>query len=173
MTQQQSSSRWWYPINGKIASIRPVTWAMAYTFHHLDRVVLRASGGKRTVTTMLIGVPMVTLTAVGAKSGEPRSVPLIALPDGNNLFFIASNYGRSHHPGWYYNLSANPEATISIKGETAEYIAHEAAGEERERCWRTAVDNYAGYAAYERRAAPRTIPVMVLVPVQEPVEGEA
>jgi deazaflavin-dependent oxidoreductase (nitroreductase family) len=65
---------------------------------------------------MLVGVPVVTLTAVGAKSGESRSVPLIALTDGDNLFFIASNWGRSFHPGWYYNLSANPEATISIKG---------------------------------------------------------
>ena len=134
---------------------------------------MRLSGGKSTAMTMLSGLPVVTLTAVGAKSGEVRSVPLIAMPDGDNLFFIASNWGRSFHPGWYYNLSANPEATISIKGQTAKYIAHEAAGEERERCWRTAVDNYAGYAAYERRAGDRTIPIMVLTPVREPVEGES
>jgi deazaflavin-dependent oxidoreductase (nitroreductase family) len=114
---------------------------------------------------MLIGVPVVTLTAVGAKSGEPRSVPLIALPDGDNLFFIASNWGRSSHPGWYYNLSANPEATITIQGQRAQYIAHEAEGDERARCWDIAVSNYAGYAAYERRAGDRQIPVMVLAPV--------
>ena len=89
-------------------------------------------------------------------------MPLVAFPDGDNLFVIASNWGRSHHPGWYYNLSANPEATITIQGQTTKYVAHEAAGDERERCWRTAVDNYAGYAAYERRAGNRTIPVMVL-----------
>ena len=123
--------------------------------------------------TMLSGLPVVTLTAVGAKSGEPRSVPLIALPDGDHLFIIASNWGRSFYPGWYYNLSANPEATITIKEQRAKYIAHEAEGDERERCWDIAVSNIAAYAAYERRAGDRTIPIMVLAPVQELVEGEA
>ena len=165
MTQTITSSHWWYPINKKIASIRPLAWTFAHTFHHLDRVVLRASGGTHTATTILIGLPVVTLTAIGAKSGEPRSVPLIALPDGDNLFFIASNWGRSHHPGWYYNLSANPEATITVQEQRAKYIAHEAEGDERERCWDIAVRNYAGYAAYARRATDRTIPIMVLAPV--------
>ena len=165
MAQQQRSSHWWYPINKKIASIRPVSLTLAHILHHLDRVVLRASGGSHTAMTILIGLPVVTLTAVGAKSGEPRSVPLMAFPNGDNLFIIASNYGSSHHPGWYYNLRANPEATITIQGKAAKYIAHEAAGDERERCWRTAVNNYAGYAAYERRAGDRTIPIMVLVPL--------
>ena len=165
MTVRQKSSHWRYPINKKIASIRPFAWTFAHTFHHLDRAVFRASGGSHTATAILLGLPVVTLTAVGAKSGESRSVPLIAFTDGDNLFVIASNWGRSHHPSWYYNLSANPEATITVQGQTTKYIAHQAAGEERERCWRTAVNNYAGYAAYERRAGDRTIPIMVLVPL--------
>jgi deazaflavin-dependent oxidoreductase (nitroreductase family) len=165
MTQTQTSSHWWYPINKTIASIRPISWTIAHTFHHLDRAVLKLSGGNHTATTILIGLQVVTLTAVGAKSGEPRSVPLIAFPDGDNLLLIASNWGRSHHPAWYYNLSANPEATVSIKGQSAKYIAHEAGVDERERCWDIAVGNYAGYAAYERRAGDRRIPVMVLEPL--------
>ena len=45
--------------------------------------------------------------------------------------------------------------------------AHEASGDERERLWRRGLEVYPGYAAYERRAANRRIPVMVLASVSD------
>jgi len=50
----------------------------------------------------------------------------------------------------YHNLRANPEARLTIHGRTKAYIAHEATDAERKKCWRQAVELYAGYAAYER-----------------------
>jgi hypothetical protein len=42
--------------------------------------------------------------------------------------------------------------------------AHIAEGEERERLWTMACDNYSGYATYQRRAGDRLIPVIALQP---------
>jgi hypothetical protein len=42
--------------------------------------------------------------------------------------------------------------------------AHIAEGADRDRLWRTACDNDAGYATYQRRAGDRVIPVVALRP---------
>jgi len=67
------------------------------------------------------------------------------------------------HPAWYHNLKANPACTLAVRGRLLPCTAPEAEGEERERLWRAAVENYAGYAAYQQRTE-RVIPVMVLTP---------
>jgi hypothetical protein len=40
-------------------------------------------------------------------------------------------------------------------------------GEERDRAWAIACDNYAGYATYQRRAPQRPIPIVSLSPPRE------
>ena len=51
---------------------------------------------------------------------------------------------------------------LAPRGRSGDYVAHEAEGPERERLWDEAVDYYAGYADYQRRAGARRIPVVVL-----------
>ena len=164
MTQPQQQQQWWHPINKKLSVTRPVVWITSRTLHHLDRVAYRISDGKVTVTSILMGLLVVTLTTTGAKSGKPRSVPLIGFPDGDNFLFVASNWGQQVHPSWYYNLRAIPEATISNRGRVKEYIVHEATGSAREQYWNNVVAAHAGYAAYKQRASGRQIPIMVCVP---------
>ncbi|MCI0817643.1 MAG: nitroreductase family deazaflavin-dependent oxidoreductase, partial [Chloroflexi bacterium] len=77
--------------------------------------------------------------------------------------FIASNAGHKVHPQWWLNLKANPEATVQIKRDVRQMLAEEATGEERERLWQKAVDQYAGYANYQK-TADREIPVVVMKP---------
>ena len=132
--------------------------------------MLRFSRGRYSVTSLLAGLPVVMVTTVGAKSGQPRSLPLVAIPDGENVILIASNFGQKHHPAWYHNLRAHPEVHLTYAGQTVAYTARETSGEERERCWRRAVDLYSGYPLYERRAASRRIPVMLLVPCSSQAE---
>ena len=48
--------------------------------HRLDNPVIRLSHGRTTLTSLLTGLPVVTLTTLGAKSGQPRRVPLVAIP---------------------------------------------------------------------------------------------
>jgi deazaflavin-dependent oxidoreductase (nitroreductase family) len=155
---------WWQRLVHAIASTRAAAWLFSHLAHRIDRVIIKRSGGKRSLTNLLAGLPIVTLTATGARSGQPRSVPLTGIVDGARVVLIASNFGRSRHPAWYHNLRANPEATLSVRGRTETYVAREAEDNERDEYWRRAVALYAGYAAYERRAGARRIPVVVLAP---------
>jgi deazaflavin-dependent oxidoreductase (nitroreductase family) len=165
-------------VNRGIASSKPGAWFFSRMLHHMDRPVFRLSKGKYSATSLLAGLPLVMLTTIGAKSGKERTVPLLAIPDGENLILIATNWGQTYYPSWYYNLSANPEATIMLQGESPRsYIAHEATGEERERLWQAAVNTYAGYVGYEQRIAAsskRSIPVMLMTPIaDETVKAKA
>lgn len=145
----------------RLIATAPMAWGLAHTIHHLDRTVLRLSGGRTTAVALTTGLPIIGLTTIGARSGQPRTVPLVGIPDGLRLILIASNWGQAKHPAWYYNLKTNPRVTVTFKGRAEEYLAREVAGEEREACWRRAVALYPGYSGYAERAG-RAIPVLVL-----------
>jgi deazaflavin-dependent oxidoreductase (nitroreductase family) len=161
----------------KIAATRAGAWLLARRLHHLDRLVFRLSGRRTTLTSWLSGIPVVMLTTIGAKSHLPRSLPLMAIGADPALVgpatddsapgpfaLVASNFGQRHYPAWYYNLKANPLATCTLRGQTGEYIAHEATGAEYDRFWQCAQDAYAGFPLYKERASHRRIPIMVLTP---------
>jgi deazaflavin-dependent oxidoreductase (nitroreductase family) len=132
------------------------------TAHRLDRIVLRLSGGRATAVGLSAGLPLITLTTIGAKSGQLRTVPLVGIPDGDRWVVIASNFGQAHHPAWYHNLQQHPQATVTQHGRTSDYVAAVAHGEEYDRLWQKAVSLYAGYTAYKTRTGGREIPIIVL-----------
>lgn len=139
-------------------------WLFAPTLHHIDRFLLRLSNGRVSIPGVLNGLPVIRLTTIGAKSGLPRTVPVVGLPDGDKIVLIASNFGHAQNPAWYYNLRAHPEATVVLPTRTGTYIAREATAKERTRYWRRAADLYLGYPAYQQRTQGRVIPIMVLTP---------
>ena len=147
-----------------LAGTRPMAWLFARVLHHLDGPVMRRSAGRHSVSSALTGLPIVELTTVGARSGEPRSLPLIGVPDGNRLVLVASNYGQQRNPAWYYNLKANPRCSVAFRGQRHEMDAYEAEGEERQRLWELDVAVYPPRNHYAQRAGNRRIPVMVLRP---------
>ncbi len=114
------------------------------------------------LSTVMGTLPTLILTTTGAKSGQPRTVPLVYLPDGARVILIASRGGDTRHTGWYYNLLANPAATLQIDGRAVHYRAQEASGAERAELWRRAVALYPGYATYQERCGARQIPVLIL-----------
>ena len=128
----------------------------------IDRKLLSWSRGRLTsgVGTSW-GKNICLLHARGAKSGVIRSVPLLFTEVGDDLVLIASQGGAAKHPAWYFNLKANPDCEVELRGERGPRRAREAHGEERERLWQAAVLQYPGYAVYQLRTA-RRIPVMVL-----------
>jgi len=150
--------------NRKLAALRPMSKLFSYTFHHMDRPVVNWSNGRYSATSLLTGMPLVTLTATGAKSGVARETPLIGSPSGDEVILIASNWGGKKHPSWYYNLKATPACTLSYSGKTEPFVAREVFGDEKESYWQTAVDIYPGYEAYKSRTGGREIPVIVLKP---------
>ncbi len=134
----------------------------------LDGAVARLTGGRQTLTTLLTGLPTVRLTTTGARSGQPRRAFLVGLPHGAGVALVASNWGKPRHPAWLYNLRANPQALLAMRGRPPQpYLARELHGAEREALWRQAVALYPGYARYERKAAPRQIAIFLLSPVAE------
>ncbi len=112
------------------------------------------------------GVPgkMLLLDHVGAKSGKKRTSPLLYVRDGEDLVIVASKGGFPKHPAWYHNLTANPDTTVQVKGETIPVHARTAKPDERERLWALAVAGYHGYDDYAARSKGREIPLVVLEP---------
>jgi len=156
--------RWWHQPCKRLASTAVGAWFFSHTLHHVDHWVIRLTHGQQSLTNVLSGVPILTLTTIGAKSGQARSVPLVGIPDGEKIVLFASNWGRTFYPAWYHNLRANPEAQVTWAGQTRTYVARAADAAERTRYWQQAVNLYPGYAAYERRTQGRPIPVLVLTP---------
>jgi deazaflavin-dependent oxidoreductase (nitroreductase family) len=108
------------------------------------------------------GRPMLLLRTVGRKTGEARTSALLYVPDGERYAVIASKGGDVRHPGWFHNLTANPEVEIQIGRERIPVKARVAEGEERERLWAKANEvNQGQYDTYQSRT-DRKIPVVVL-----------
>ncbi len=145
--------------------LRPVSEFFAPRIHRLDNAVLKLTWGRYTAVEIL-GWYVIQLTTIGAKSQQPRSIPLVGIFDCDKIILIASSFGRQHNPGWYYNLKAHPEGEVVFKGKSARYTARETDGSERERYFQMAVDQYAGYRNYREWASHRSIPVMLLEPTE-------
>lgn len=143
--------------------LRPVTAFFANKVHFVDTMVLRLTRGKYTVSEFG-GWTIIQLTTTGATTGQARMSPLIGLIDDEKIAIVASSFGRTHNPGWYYNLKAHPECKVEWNGRSGIFIARETNAEEYEKYWRLALSYYAGYEKYKERAAHRPIPVMLLEP---------
>jgi deazaflavin-dependent oxidoreductase (nitroreductase family) len=119
----------------------------------------RANGGK--VGGMFANMPLLLLTSTGAKSGQPRVSPLAYVADGDRLAIIASKGGAPTNPDWYYNLLANPTATVEVKDQRFQVRATVANPAERDRLYARMVEQAPGFADYEKKTA-RKIPVVIL-----------
>jgi deazaflavin-dependent oxidoreductase (nitroreductase family) len=107
--------------------------------------------------------PVLLLTATGRRSGEPRTVPVVFLADGNRQIVIGSNAGHARTPAWSHNLQANPDAEVQIGGRRHRVRARVAEGEERAQLWRKVNSMYEGFDSYDANTA-RDIAVFVLDP---------
>jgi deazaflavin-dependent oxidoreductase (nitroreductase family) len=110
-------------------------------------------------------LPTANVTTIGAKSGAPRTAPLVYFNDGDDVILIASSFGRDTNPAWYYNLKAHPQATLTRFGRSGEYTATEVEDDgERARLFAIADVVFPGYADYRVRTAAvgRRIPIMRL-----------
>lgn len=155
----------------KAAQIVPMSWIRPRALLRLDRGMFRLSHGRTTFSAVVSGLPIVMLTTTGAHTGQLRTVPVLALPDGDRLILIASNYGRPSNPGWYYNLHAQPYVKIIWKGTSIELRARELRGAERQRHLSRGLEAYPWWEQYPRRAAPRQVPVIMLEPFSGAAEG--
>jgi deazaflavin-dependent oxidoreductase (nitroreductase family) len=151
-----------------LVSSRGGAWFYVHIAPHLDRALLRLTGGRLTTAGRgRVGF----LKARGVRSGAERTTPLVWTRDGDNLLLVASRGGDVKHPAWYRNVVANPDVGFSIDGRERRYRARTATAEERPRLWELANRRYPGYAVYQERAGDREIPVVVFEPVEEATVG--
>jgi deazaflavin-dependent oxidoreductase (nitroreductase family) len=81
----------------------------------------RANEGRLTLSMgdfSLKDAKMLLLNTTGARTGETRTAPMGYWMDGDDLYVLGIDQGNPKHPQWYWNLLANPEATVELGAET-------------------------------------------------------
>jgi len=124
---------------------------------HVDRY--RATDGEEGHDWQ--GTHTLILTTKGRHSGERRSTPLIYGQHGDDYLVVASKGGAPKHPGWYLNLSENPEVEVQVKGDRFSARARTATPEEKPELWKIMTEQWPAYDEYQQRS-DREIPVVVL-----------
>ncbi len=137
------------------------TWILRHVASKLDPILYKASNGK-FFSMGAPAMPMVTITMKGRRTGKPRSVHLAAVPDGDDHLVVASAMGQQKHPGWRYNLEANPECEIQLPGERVAARAEVLTALEKEKVWDEICRLIPQIAVYEKRT-DRNIRVFRLV----------
>lgn len=137
-------------------------WLTRRVAPRVDRRLLRLSRGRLSSAVV---TPELLLVCAGARTGRRRTTPLTYFTDGGRVIVVASNYGGSRHPAWYYNVLANPRVTISAAGYTGTFVGHEVSGAERDRLWNLAKAFIPSYAEYDRLAGERTMPVLAFTEI--------
>ena len=146
----------------KFAATGAGGWLLQRTLYPLDKQIYRRTNGKVTVPGLVTGLPVIMLTTTGAKTGQPRTMPIVGIPIEGSIAVVGSNYGQSPTPGWIYNLRSDPAATISYRGREVAVKARAATRAETEATFATAAPIYPGFSKYRERASHREIQVFLL-----------
>ena len=81
------------------------------------------------------GASTLLLTTVGRRSGQPRTVTVGYLRDGDDLVVMDTNFAKPAVPAWILNLRAHPEANVRFGRERYEARAEFLEGEDRAGQW--------------------------------------
>ncbi|MBW2245313.1 MAG: nitroreductase family deazaflavin-dependent oxidoreductase [Deltaproteobacteria bacterium] len=138
--------------------------ALGGKFYHrvcrpIDRVLIPLTKGR-----LALGPPgqTVLITMLGARSGKRRQAVVAFQWQADEMVIIASKGGSPRHPAWYHNLKAHPNVTVQYRGVREERVAREATADERDRLYDRMAAEFGTFSAYQERAGPRRIPVMLL-----------
>lgn len=176
----QASDRWYRPgiagyrpqheksridkVMQSLAKTRVGGWLFVNVFPSIDRRLIPLTRGRLKVA---IGQPILLLHTRGAKSGQPRITPLLYTPVGEGFVIVASKAGAAHHPAWYHNLRAYPDAVaVQFGGRRIPVRPRVVEGDKRAELWQRVNDNYSGYETYQSRAGDRVIPMVLLEPLR-------
>lgn len=122
------------------------------------------SGGR--IGGKMGNAPVLLLTTTGRKTGKQRILPLVYIMDGPAYVVTASAGGADRHPGWFFNIRDNPQATIKVKDKHMKVTAEIAGPEKKPELWARLVELAPNFAGYQKRTS-REIPMVILHPVEE------
>lgn len=122
--------------------------------------LFRATNGR--FGSSMGGNSLLLLTTKGAKSGKPRTVPVMFFEDDGHRFVVASFGGSPTHPAWFKNLDRDPNVGVAVKGKTYTARAEVMNAADRARCWQKVVTQMPRFADYEKKTQGREIPLVYL-----------
>lgn len=122
---------------------------------------MRAHDGQVT-SGPLAGHPLLVMTNIGAKSGQPRRAILTYSLDGGDFIVAGTAGGSKNDPSWLPNVRANPDVEIETGNTTfsAQATTIET-GPERDRLWDQHVATLPWFADYPAQTG-RVIPMVRL-----------
>jgi deazaflavin-dependent oxidoreductase (nitroreductase family) len=131
----------------------------------IDKRLLALSKGKLSVLD-IAGLPNITLTTIGRKSGLPRPAQLLAVPRADGSWLTAgSNFGQETQPVWVLNVEADPNVEVTRKGRTTPMLARRLEGKERLAARDEMLKTWPNIALYEERTdGVREIKIFHLTP---------
>ena len=100
----------------------------------------------------MVGGGSLLLTTVGRRSGQPRTVILGHLRDGDDVIVADTNIAKPALPSWVLNLRAHPEAEVQLGRERYQARAEFLEGEDRAGQWDRLVTADPGYEWVQRLA---------------------
>ncbi len=116
-------------------STHPVaTWLIKHVASRLDPLIFKATNGRLT-SFGPPAMPMLTMTAIGRRSGQPRAVQLACLEHEGDYLVVASAMGQQKQPEWRYKIEANPQVQIQMRGESFAAQAQVLTDPEKEKVW--------------------------------------
>ncbi len=108
MAERRRHLRWYERPLENFARSKAGGWYFLNVAMPVDRVLLPLSRGRISTIGQQVGL----LETIGAKSGEPRPIPLLYVVDEDRIVLIASKAGSPKHPAWLHNVRANPRGVL-------------------------------------------------------------
>jgi deazaflavin-dependent oxidoreductase (nitroreductase family) len=141
----------------RIGATRPGTWAIGHIVSPLQLRLLVATGGGVSLTGKR---PVLLVTTTGRRSGQPRTIPLFFLRDGDDLI-VCNVRPPSERPNpWPLNVRTNPNVSVQIGGMTEQRVAREARGQELEHYWPLLINEWPAYERFFEDTHERAIFVL-------------
>lgn len=147
---------------GRLGSNRTMVWAIKHVVSPVDRLVVEISGGRIRPPSSL-AVPSLLLTVTGRRSGQPRTVPLVFVRDGDR--FVVANArpsGERRNP-WVANLREAGTARVKLGRAILEVTSRELDESDAERWWPQLIEVWPAFADHYAATGERA--VFVLEPV--------
>ena len=122
----------------------------------VQAIVFRLTGGR--LMNKIRGMDICVVKTKGAKSGKIRYIPLMLVSYQEGVILVASLGGADVHPSWYWNIKANPEILVYLKGKKLNLLAKQVSDQKKAELWTLICSFYPPYDAYQKRTK-RNIPV--------------
>lgn len=135
-------------------------WLLSNILSPLD---MRLKNTRFAPSSFGVDFPLCYLTSSGRQSGEPRTVPLLYVHTDDGPVVVATNFGTAHHPGWSYNLDADPSAILEIERDSFDVTARRLSEVDAASIWPQFEQIWPAYEIY-RKIAPRDIKMYILKP---------